>query len=64
MARLSFAMPLGSAGSCFLAMAPIGPLLNSHTGRLARTERCCRTNSVACSIQWPANTALPTTKAS
>jgi hypothetical protein len=28
--------PLGSTGSCLVAMVPIGPLLNSHTGRLGQ----------------------------
>jgi hypothetical protein len=45
-------------------MVPMGPLLNSHTGRFARTARFRRTNLVASCIQCPANTALPTTKAS
>jgi hypothetical protein len=35
-ARLSWAMPLGSAGSRCLAMSPIGPLLNSPWSGPAR----------------------------
>ena len=40
------------------------PLLNSHTGRAARTSRLRRTNSVASLRQWNSYAALPITKAS